>query len=89
MPRFICPVLCSLSELLMEKYKVRNKVIAHESTNTNLMNAEYDLISVHKLIASHRRGCKRCSLTERRQRLTISRRPSSGESPIVPIGLAS
>jgi len=81
-----CAQLKSLSTLLREKYEVRNKIIAREYPDTNLLKAELEVIQVQRIITRHRRRCSCCKLHETSAASTdIRLRPLPSEGPYLPI----
>jgi len=77
-----CAQLKSLSTLLREKYNVRNKIIARGCPDTNLLQVEFEIIRVQKIITRHRRRCSYCKLHETSD---IRLRPLPSEAPYLPI----
>jgi hypothetical protein len=89
MLRTRCPWLNDLSNLLQEKYQLRNEALAH-NCSAELMKAECDLIRVQKVITRHRLRCPHCKLQESRAMATVMRpRPIAGKSPLALIDIAS
>jgi hypothetical protein len=81
-----CAQLKSLSTLLREKYDVRNKIIARGCPDTNLLEAEFEIIRVQKIITRHRRRCSYCKLHETSAAISdIRLRPLPSEAPYFPI----
>jgi hypothetical protein len=82
----ICDQLKSLSTLLREKYDVRNKIICRGYPDTNLLQAEFEIIRVQKMITRHRRRCSQCKLSETSAATAeIRLRPLPSEGPHFPI----
>jgi hypothetical protein len=64
MPKSKCPLLSSLSHLLLEKYEFRDEIIAGGPNLIDLASIERGILSLHGTITRHRRSCPRCKSSE-------------------------
>jgi hypothetical protein len=67
MLHFPCVSLTSLAKMLGEIYDTRNKLISRNSSDTDLLSLENEIIRMHKLISCHRRRCRHCKSRESRE----------------------